>query len=92
MARPRRLKPSCRVCGCTEDRACEGGCWWVKVERGSRPLCSACSGTTGDLAETIKRAALALKPGRFHARYAARVANLILVAASRRAKERANAA
>lgn len=27
----------CRDCGCTEDRACEGGCWWVEVD-----LCSSC--------------------------------------------------
>lgn len=29
--------PACRVCGCTEDRACPGGCWWVEPD-----LCSAC--------------------------------------------------
>ena len=28
---------ACRVCGCTEDNACEGGCWWVEDD-----LCSAC--------------------------------------------------
>ena len=28
---------SCRSCGCTDDRACEGGCWWVGPD-----LCSAC--------------------------------------------------
>jgi hypothetical protein len=28
----------CRVCGCTEDRACPGGCSWVAVD-----LCSACA-------------------------------------------------
>lgn len=28
---------SCRICGCTELRACPDGCWWV----GDR-LCSAC--------------------------------------------------
>jgi hypothetical protein len=27
----------CRVCGCTNDRACLGGCWWVGLD-----LCSAC--------------------------------------------------
>lgn len=27
----------CRVCGCTENRACPGGCWWVEQE-----LCSRC--------------------------------------------------
>lgn len=28
---------SCRVCGCTDERACEGGCRWVEAD-----LCSAC--------------------------------------------------
>lgn len=29
----------CRECGCTDDRACPGGCWWVEPD-----LCSACAG------------------------------------------------
>lgn len=28
---------ACRVCGCTEYRACHGGCCWVEAD-----LCSAC--------------------------------------------------
>jgi len=28
---------TCRVCGCTEDNACIGGCFWVEYD-----LCSAC--------------------------------------------------
>lgn len=28
---------ACRVCGCTTNRACVGGCWWV-----ARDLCSSC--------------------------------------------------
>lgn len=28
----------CRQCGCTDDRACEGGCYWVEED-----LCSACA-------------------------------------------------
>lgn len=28
----------CRVCGCTEDHACAGGCSWVEED-----LCSACA-------------------------------------------------
>lgn len=28
---------ACRVCGCTQERACEGGCSWAEVD-----LCSAC--------------------------------------------------
>lgn len=29
--------PRCRVCGCTEQTACDGGCRWVEPD-----LCSAC--------------------------------------------------
>ena len=29
----------CRVCGCTDDRACEGGCYWIEAD-----LCSRCAG------------------------------------------------
>ena len=29
---------SCRVCGCTDEHACEGGCTWVEED-----LCSACA-------------------------------------------------
>jgi hypothetical protein len=32
------LEPSCRICGCTEENACEGGCSWVEAD-----LCSACA-------------------------------------------------
>jgi hypothetical protein len=31
--------PTCRVCGCDDSHACEGGCWWVADD-----LCSACEG------------------------------------------------
>jgi len=30
-------EPRCRICGCTDDRACEGGCFWIEED-----LCSAC--------------------------------------------------
>lgn len=30
---------TCRECGCTEARACPGGCYWIE-----RDLCSACEG------------------------------------------------
>jgi hypothetical protein len=56
MTRRKSSEPACRCCGCTEHNACEEGCAWVKVEKGSPPLCSACSGTTADLSETLKRA------------------------------------
>jgi hypothetical protein len=36
--------PACRRCGCTELNACKGGCHWVYIDPGERPLCSACVG------------------------------------------------
>jgi len=30
--------PICRVCGCTNEHACDGGCSWVDID-----LCSKCS-------------------------------------------------
>ena len=33
----RAVTRSCRVCGCTDTRACEGGCWWVEDD-----LCNRC--------------------------------------------------
>lgn len=35
---------TCRICGCTEDNACEGGCSWVEED-----LCSACVDAEDDL-------------------------------------------
>lgn len=40
-ARPRTAGLACRVCGCTDDNACPGGCGWVSIDP---PLCSACVG------------------------------------------------
>lgn len=37
-ARDRRVERSCRICGCTQLRACPGGCYWVDDD-----LCSACA-------------------------------------------------
>jgi hypothetical protein len=33
-----RAERGCRVCGCTNTYACEGGCWWVEAD-----LCSTCA-------------------------------------------------
>lgn len=50
---------ACYLCGCTEDLACSGGCFWVPDPAGMRDICSACAplglcgvtgcGTTADL-------------------------------------------
>jgi len=37
-----RQQRRCRVCGCTDDQACPGGCRWVDVD-----LCSRCAGESG---------------------------------------------
>lgn len=34
---------TCRVCGCTDDRACAGGCVWVEDPEELGDLCSACA-------------------------------------------------
>ena len=39
--------PRCRVCGCTDERPCPGGCSWVEDPEGGErwQLCSACADT-----------------------------------------------
>lgn len=34
--------PACRVCGCTENSPCPGGCHWVPDPHMQGELCSAC--------------------------------------------------
>lgn len=35
----------CVGCGCTDACACEGGCWWLDVDRKARKgVCSNCGG------------------------------------------------
>ena len=34
-------KDVCRVCGCTEEQACSGGCFWIEKD-GDNSICSAC--------------------------------------------------
>jgi hypothetical protein len=64
MTRRKSSEPACRVCGCTEHNACDEGSSWVSTERGSPPLCSACSGGAGDMEEAIKRGVTFLRrPG-----------------------------
>ncbi len=41
-APPAPPTPTCLICGCTEQRACPGGCSWVHLERDGRGVCSAC--------------------------------------------------
>lgn len=39
--RPRTAGLVCAGCGCTDDQACPGGCFWVSFE--PQPLCSQCA-------------------------------------------------
>lgn len=34
--------PTCRVCGCTDEQACAGGCTWVEDPQSVGDLCSSC--------------------------------------------------
>lgn len=34
--------PACRVCGCTENRPCQGGCRWVEDPAMLGELCDRC--------------------------------------------------
>jgi hypothetical protein len=46
---------TCRVCGCTDDHACEGGCYWVEAD-----LCSKCAEKcAAQLTPGVKEAVLA---------------------------------
>jgi hypothetical protein len=38
--RGRAAKLVCEGCGCTNERACPGGCCWISLDP---PLCSACA-------------------------------------------------
>jgi hypothetical protein len=35
-------EPACRVCGCTENEPCPGGCCWVPDPKMLGELCSTC--------------------------------------------------
>lgn len=40
----------CIGCGCTDERACEGGCSWIAVDRAAgKGVCSNCPEKTGEL-------------------------------------------
>jgi hypothetical protein len=43
----------CRICRCTEDRACGTGCWWVDR---ACTLCSRCSHNMAVLAFVMRKA------------------------------------
>jgi hypothetical protein len=44
---------TCRVCGCTDENACAGGCVWIEPG-----LCSICALTAEALREWVQRAVI----------------------------------
>lgn len=80
---PRWKEPqpgTCRVCGCTDDRACHPACSWVDAKH---TLCSACTGTVADAFHAMRWARFELGKGR---RFAA---TMVLAKAMTRIAERA---
>lgn len=46
----------CVICGCTDSRACAGGCSWLAVDRDERVgVCSSCSPTRSTAAVELRR-------------------------------------
>jgi hypothetical protein len=41
---------TCEVCGCTDSRACPGGCYWVSHDP---PICSACENVEADVDRAV---------------------------------------
>lgn len=47
---------ACRVCGCTDNAACRGGCSWVEID-----LCSACAfAVDGETLDAFRAALLTM--------------------------------
>ena len=47
----------CRKCGCTDDRACPGGCWWVAED-----LCSSCDPNYASAVGSLVRSEMPPQP------------------------------
>lgn len=43
---------TCRVCGCTDERACLGGCWWLDDQD---DICSSCAPSAGAVVDARAR-------------------------------------
>jgi hypothetical protein len=40
---PAMKEPKCRICGCTQDRACPAGCGWDYKDPEGADICTVCS-------------------------------------------------
>lgn len=49
-------KPRCRICGCTQDDGCPGGCGWSKPGTDPRPICTICAAFREDLIDYCENA------------------------------------
>lgn len=45
-ARPQTAALACCLCGCTDERACPGGCSWISFHP---PVCSACEDIAAEI-------------------------------------------
>jgi hypothetical protein len=79
---------TCRVCGCTDDNACDGGCWWTD---GTHTLCSTCDGTAEDLAYTLRWVSTLIGKRSMPARFTKLAAKLAKDALARHARARQQA-
>lgn len=68
--------PSCRVCGCTEHDACEGGCSWIEGDlcskcEGKAPAASVAGGMTVDQVAAVELVLVEVEQERFrqHAKW-----------------------
>jgi hypothetical protein len=48
----------CVGCGCTDERACEGGCWWASTKP---PICSTCEPQKGYVYKDARPGSLGLR-------------------------------
>lgn len=47
---------TCAICGCTDSKACPGGCWWIPDPAGlMRDICSACEDVAREMAREMAR-------------------------------------
>jgi hypothetical protein len=50
ISRPAFAPGFCRYCGCTDNQACPGGCYWIRPN-----ICSACSGRAGIVCNEVPK-------------------------------------
>lgn len=51
MRNPSRCR--CRICSCTQDNACPGGCGWGKDLVDGEPICTVCEAFLAELEQYV---------------------------------------